>query len=82
MAFDTIDRSVLLSRLHKVIGVSGKPYRWFESYITGTKQAVLIDVVFSALWELLFGVPQGSVLGLLLFVIYIGTLGNAFILWE
>ena len=77
MAFETVDHSVLLSRQHKEIGVSEEGYtcRWFESNITGRKHAVLIDGVKSTLWELLLGVPQGSVLEPLLFIIYMGLLG-------
>ena len=75
-AFDTIDHSVLLSRLKAEIGVSGKVFNWFKSYLGGRKQALLIDGVRSALLELLFGVPQGSVLGPLLFIIYMGPLGK------
>ena len=75
-AFDTIDHSVLLSRLKADIGISGKVFQWFKSYLKGRKQALLIDGVRSALLDLLFGVPQGSVLGPLLFIIYMGPLGK------
>lgn len=74
-AFDTIDHNVLLTRLQD-LGIGGKVYDWFKSYIIGRKQAVLIDGVRSTLWDLLFGVPQGSVLGPILFLIYMGPLGK------
>ena len=69
-AFDTIDHSILLERLKSHIGLSGKAFAWFKSYIHGRKQSVLINDAVSRLWELIFGVPQGSVLGPLLFIIY------------
>ena len=75
-AFDTIDHNVLLGRMNKVLGASGKVLDWFRSYITGREQAVIIDGVKSTLWKLLFGVPQGSVLGPLLFLIYMSPLGG------
>ena len=75
-AFDTIDHSVLLTRLQKEIGLHGKVLQWFESYLTGRKQTVVIDGIQSKSWDLLFGVPQGSVLGPILFLIYMGPLGK------
>ena len=75
-AFDTIDHNVLISRLQNDIGLSGKVLEWFRSYISGRRQSVLINGVKSAFWNLLFGVPQGSVLGPLLFLIYMGPLGK------
>ena len=75
-AFDTIDHSTLLSRLKTLLGLTGKAYDWFASYISGRKQSVLIEGVESTLWELLFGVPQGSVLGPILFIIYTSPLGK------
>jgi hypothetical protein len=74
-AFDTIDHSILLERLKSHIGLSGKAFAWFKSYIHGRKQSVLINDAVSRLWELIFGVPQGSVLGPLLFIIYTSPLG-------
>jgi exonuclease III len=75
-AFDTIDHHVLLSRLKSVTGLSGKAYKWFASYLSDRRQSVLIDKYKSTFWELIFGVPQGSVLGPLLFVIYMSPLGD------
>ena len=75
-AFDTIDHDVLLTRLQRDIGLQGRALQWFESYITGRKQTVIIDGTRSKLWDLLYGVPQGSVLGPILFLIYMGPLGK------
>ena len=74
-AFDTIDHGVLLKRLKSHIGLSGKAFDWFKSYLHGRKQSVLISDAVSHIWELIFGVPQGSVLGPLLFIIYTSPLG-------
>jgi len=75
-AFDTIDHEILLERLHSRIGLSGKAFDWFKSYIHNRKQSVLINNTASTIWKLLFGVPQGSVLGPLLFIIYTSPLGD------
>ena len=69
-AFDTIDHITLLSRLQTLYGISGPALAWFESYLTGRTQAVLVDGQRSAPAPLAFGVPQGSVLGPVLFIMY------------
>ena len=75
-AFDTIDHNVLISYLKNHIGIQGVALDWFISYLTDRKQSVFIDGIASLLCVLLFGVPQGSVLGPLLFCIYILPLGQ------
>ena len=62
-AFDTVDHNILLSFLQETIGITGEALKWFESYLTRQTQCVSIDNVMSELVELLFGVPQGSVMG-------------------
>ena len=69
-AFDTIDHQILLRRLHDDIGVRGVCLRWFSSYLQDRCQSVCIAGVSSPEARLPFGVPQGSVLGPALFVIY------------
>ena len=75
-AFDTIDHTILLERLQSHTGICGKALAWFKSYMQGRNQSVLINDKASSIWELLFGVPQGSVLGPLLFIIYTSPLGQ------
>ena len=67
-AFDTIDHSTLLERLHVHFGISGTVFQWFKSYISNRQQRVHIDGSLSCPQDLHFGVPQGSVLGPFLFV--------------
>ena len=75
-AFDTIDHRVLLDRMESTIGFTGVPLTWFASYLSHRSQSIQINQVVSMLSILLlFGVPQGSVLGSLLFLIYILPLG-------
>jgi hypothetical protein len=69
-AFDTIDHEILLNRLYVCFGISDSAFNFFSSYLSGRSQSVKIDEEFSAKSSLLRGVPQGSVLGPLLFTLY------------
>ena len=62
-AFDTIDHSTLLSCLQDWFGVGGSTLKWFSSYLMERFQSVKIGSTLSDLQKLLFGIPQGSVLG-------------------
>ena len=75
-AFDTIDHSTLLSSLQDCSDVGGSALKWFSSYLTEHYQAVKIGYTLSDLQKLLFGVPQGSVLGPLLFSLYTSPLST------
>ena len=66
-AFDTIDHTILLSRLDDWFGVTGKALKWFKSYLTGRCQRIKLGDCLSSKADLKFGVPQGSVLGPLLY---------------
>ena len=69
-AFDTVDHSILLKRLRDRFGVTGVALDWFASYLSGRHQSVMIKDVTSTPKPLLWGVPQGSVIGPLLFICY------------
>ena len=69
-AFDTVNHNILLHKLESY-GIRGNLNDWFKSFLTARKQFVTIDEQDSPVIELSYGVPQGSVLGPLLFLIYI-----------
>ena len=69
-AFDTVDFSLLLSRLERSYGISGCVLSWFRSYLTDRQQSVCVNSCVSNPSTLLSGVPQGSVLGPVLFILY------------
>lgn len=75
-AFDTIDHSILLSRLHKTFGISGSALSWFKSYLSDRFQTVSVNGITSSPSRLQYGVPQGSVLGPILFVLYTYPVSN------
>jgi hypothetical protein len=75
-AFDTLDHHILLSSLEQSFGIQGSALMWFSSYLSERSQFVLVQDNPSSTTPLQFGVPQGSVLGSVLFVLYTTQLSS------
>ncbi|GFR73635.1 reverse transcriptase [Elysia marginata] len=78
-AFDTLDHDILLSRLSCTYGIRGSALKWFHSYITNRHQKVVTAQDESEKLRLKFGVPQGSVLGPILFSLYSAPLRDVLV---
>jgi hypothetical protein len=74
-AFDTVDHNILLSRLRSIFGIIGNAYNWYKSYLSNKTLTVTVPGI-STKRPLAFGVPQGSVLGPILFPMYTSPLGD------
>ena len=75
-AFDTVDHNALMKVLEKRVGVIGLALKWFASYLSDRSQCVSINGVYSKEANIKCGVPQGSVLGPVLFTTYMLPLGD------
>lgn len=75
-AFDTVDHSILLMKL-EALGLSQDIIRWFHSYLSDRQQLVDVSGTFSSCAGIRCGVPQGSILGPLLFLIYVNDMSGA-----
>uniref|UniRef100_A0A3P9JT56 Reverse transcriptase domain-containing protein n=1 Tax=Oryzias latipes TaxID=8090 RepID=A0A3P9JT56_ORYLA len=77
-AFDTVNHDILLSRLEHSVGVKGTALQWFKSYLSNRSFSVQLGPFSSTKVPLGHGVPQGSILGPILFSLYLLPLGSIF----
>ena len=70
-AFDTVNHNILFDKFYHNFGIKGIPLQLFRSYLSNRKQFVKLENVQSGLVDISNGMPQGSVLGPLLFIMYI-----------
>ena len=75
-AFDTVDHSILLMKL-EALGLSQDIIRWFHSYLSDRQQLADVSGTMSSYSKIACGVPQGSILGPLLFLIYVNDMAGA-----
>ncbi|XP_076601118.1 uncharacterized protein LOC143329205 [Chaetodon auriga] len=75
-AFDTVDHHILSNRLRNLVGLSGTVFNWFSSYLTDRYFRVSLDTCSSRTHKINCGVPQGSILGPILFNLYMLPLGD------
>ena len=74
-AFDTVDHQILIEKLFSY-GIRGNTLKWFQSYLTDRSQYVTYDCIESKVLPIKHGVPQGSILEPLLFIIYMNDIFN------
>ena len=75
-AFDTTDHEIVLHCLHNVFGLGDTVLSWFQSYLENRTQTVVVHGKYSKSASLRYGVPQGSVLGPIIFILYTQPLSN------
>ena len=75
-AFDVLNHEILLSKLY-TLGIRGPAFQWFSSYLDNRKQYVEIGNFQSPMSDISLGIPQGSILGPLLFLIYVNDIQNS-----
>ena len=75
-AFDTVNHEILINKLHHY-GVKNQSLKLFKSYLSNREQVVEVNGVLSNKGTITHGVPQGSILGPLLFLLYINDISNS-----
>ena len=75
-AFDTVDHQILLDKM-QFYGITGHAHKWFSSYLDNRKQYCRVNGTTSSIENIDIGLPQGSCLGPLLFLLYINDLSFA-----
>ena len=73
---DTVNHDILLCKLSNY-GIRGVVYQWFKNYLSDRKQFITVVGVSSEIGSISMGVPQGSVLGPLLFLLYVNDIHKA-----
>jgi len=75
-AFDTVNHDILIYKL-ATYGIRGTTLNWFRNYLTNHKQFTIVNDTKSDVLDITCGVPQGSVLGPLLFLVYVNDIQNS-----